>query len=147
MLKLFKQWRSEPIYNSPAMFVISQRQLDAFSLSMRHQFETRMVDHLRSGFPDNTYQMDERTLSTLVVSGLVRAESYGIEFEWDLQRFLEYMMVLSFDFDTAPGTAWAGEILRRHELSGSEKITRIDTAYVFRHAKARDKVRQAARHR
>ncbi len=114
------------------MLIIRQQQLDAFSRYMRRQFETRMADHLRSRFPEATYQLDDGTLDRHIASGVARAESYGIEFEADLQRFLEYMMVLSWDFDTAPRSAWAGEILRRPELRGPEKMTRIDNAYIFR---------------
>ena len=115
------------------MLIIRRRQLDALSRYMRRQFETRMAEHLRSRFPEVTDELDDEKLDRLIVSGIARAESYGIYFEADLQRFLEYMMVLSLDFDTASRSAWAGEILRRRELGGSEKISRIDNAYVFRY--------------
>jgi hypothetical protein len=122
------------------MLIIRQQQLDVLSRHMRRQFETRMADHLRSRFPEATYQLDDGTLHGLIVSAVARAESYGIEFEADLQRFLEYMLVLSWDFDTAPSSAWAGEILRRRELSGSTKISRIDNAYIFRYRTAATRV-------
>ena len=87
---------------------------------MRRQFEFLVLaGHLRSRFPECA--LDDETLHSVIVSGIARAESYEIEVEADLQRFLEYMMVLSLDFDTAPRSAWAGEILLRREIEGLRK--------------------------
>ena len=105
--------------------------MEAFSESMRRQFEDRMVKHLLSRFPDQTSSLDQQALRDLTQWGIDRAESYEIGFQDDIQRYLEYMMVLSTDFDTNSNTLWAGDILRNKFIEGSEKIRRIDNTYLF----------------
>src|SRR5580693_5149435 len=97
---------------------------------MRARFERSMLHHLRAGFPDQTQLLDDERLSNLVRAGIRRAESYGIEFKDDIQRYLEYMMMLSEDFDTNPRTSWAGNILRSGATAGDRKMSRIDNAYL-----------------
>jgi hypothetical protein len=111
--------------------IIRRKQMESFTNQMRRQFEQRMGHHLRAKFPRETTSLDERTLEHLTISGIRRAERYGINFEDDIQRYLEYMMVLSHDFDTNPRTAWAGNILRRRDIDGAQKIDVIDSVYLF----------------
>jgi hypothetical protein len=105
--------------------------MELFSDYMRHQFEGRMTHHLRARFPDETRAFDEHSLHEVVIWGIRRAEGYGIDFEDDIRRYLEYMMVLSRDFDTNLQTAWAGDILRRRDVDGARKMTEIDNVYLF----------------
>ena len=105
--------------------------MEALSEHMGRQFEDRMVKHLRATFPEQTLPFDDNGLRNLIVGGIKRAEGYGIVFEDDIQRYLEYMMVLSQDFDTNPHTSWAGDILRGGDTDGAQKMTRIDNAYPF----------------
>ena len=111
--------------------IIRRQQMEVFGDYMRRQFEWRMVHHLRARFPNETMLLDEDSLQDLVVSGIRQAEDYGIDVEEDIRRYLEYMMVLSRDFDTNPHTAWASDILRRGNIDGSRKMDEIDNAYVF----------------
>ena len=97
---------------------------------MRRQFERRMTDHLRARFPSESMAFDEHSLQDLVVSGIRLAQGYGIDIEEDIRRYLEYMMVLSRDFDTSPRTAWAGDILRS-SIDSARKMAEIDKVYVF----------------
>lgn len=105
--------------------------MEIFGDNMRRQFERRMTHHLRARFPKETMTLDERSLQDVVVSGIRQAEGYGIDFEEDVRRYLEYMMVLSPDFDADPHTAWAGAILRRDDIDGALKMDHIDNVYVF----------------
>lgn len=111
--------------------VIGEQQMEAFSKYMRRQFEDRMVNHIRASFSDQTRQLDEQGLRKLVILGINRAEGYGIAFEDDIQRYLEYMMLLSQDFDTNPRSSWAGNILLDDGVDGAQKIARIDNAYLL----------------
>src|SRR5437764_719501 len=104
--------------------------MEVLSEYMRRQFEDRMVKHFRANFTDQTRTVDEQSLRNLTICGIDRAEGYGIAFEDDIQRYLEYMMVLSQDFDTNPETSWAGDILRRGDTDGAQKMSRIDNVYL-----------------
>jgi len=60
-----------------------------------------------------------------------KGKSYGIEFENDIRRYLECMVVHGADFDEARGTAWAGAILGKTDLNGTEKMDEIANYELF----------------
>jgi hypothetical protein len=111
--------------------MIRRDQMHVLGKYMRRQFEDRMTKHLRDNFPAETQALDDPNLRKLVVSGIGRAESYDIESEDDIQRYLEYVMVLSHDFDTNPKSSWARRILLRRDIDGTQKMSRIDNVYLF----------------
>ena len=113
------------------MLRIRKEQLDVFSKHMRQQFEDRMAVRLRSRFPDHTSQMDDAELRTLVHDGTDRAKAHGVAKQFDVQRYLECMVLHGADFDSAPATSWAGDILRDTRLTGTEKMDRIDYHAAF----------------
>jgi hypothetical protein len=41
-------------------------------------------------------------------------------------RYIEYMMIYGLSFDSDQRLDWAGKILKTEEISGSEKLDRID---------------------
>jgi hypothetical protein len=110
--------------------VIRRSQMGVFAEYMRDQFSVRMQKHLRTAFPEYTKALDEASLRELIASGIEKAAGYNFEFEDVIQRYLEYTILLSEDFDTDPATSWAGNILRDAD-SASRKMSRIDDAYLF----------------
>jgi hypothetical protein len=111
--------------------LIRPEQMDVFADYMRREFVGRMMKQLRANFPDCTRTLDDQGLRILVERGIAAAERYGIAFEDDIQSYLEYMMLLSQDFDKNPNTSWAGDILRLRDTDGAEKMSRIDNLYLF----------------
>ena len=98
---------------------------------MRQAFENRMVDRLRANFPDHGLTSDEPSLRSMIRQGIERAATYDVVYENDVARYLDYMLILSPDFDTNPETSWAGRILRRQGLTGAQRMRRIDDVFVF----------------
>ena len=98
---------------------------------MLRRFEDRMISHLRSAFTEKTIGMEDKELRTIIQSGIKRAESYEVTDETDVERFLDCMVRHGHDFDTNPRTSWAGEILGRQGLSGTEKMNHIDEYELF----------------
>jgi hypothetical protein len=111
--------------------IIRQQQMEMLSHQMQQQFENRMVAHLRMNFPSHHLTANEQSLRTLIRKGIERTKDYDVVFEDDIRRFLEYMVVISPDFDANPATSWAGDILRSKNATGVQKMRRIDNVYVF----------------
>jgi hypothetical protein len=109
------------------MLVIRRAQMDVLRTYMRGQFEQRMVKHLRERFPDRTQDCPDDSLRVVVRNSVKHAESYGIESEEDLRRFLEYVMIYGEQLDRREDTRWIGETLRRHDLDGTAKMDLLDS--------------------
>jgi len=73
----------------------------------------------------------DQELRIIIQSGMKKAESYEVTDETDVERFLDCMMRYGHDFDTNPRTSWAGDILGRQGLSGTEKMNHIDEYELF----------------
>ena len=113
------------------MLTIRREQMEAFSQHSLDQFEAAMIRHLRTRFPAQTEARLDPDLRRMIKDGIGRAAVYGITFENDVKRYLEYMVLYGPEFDQTPETAWAGDILRADDLDGTEKIDRIDEAELF----------------
>jgi len=107
------------------MLTIRSEQMAAFSDYMLASFTRRLRDHLRSRFPAGTAAMSDEALEVAIVVGMDRAKGYGVTSENDIRRFMECAFLYNPHFDTDPATAWAGDILRRDDLSGSAKTDLI----------------------
>lgn len=113
------------------MLNIRKTQMNALSEYMLGQFESRMVIHLRAHFSEQTKSLSAAELQTIVHRGVGNAARYNVTAEDDVRRYLEYVVMYGVDFDTNPRSAWAQEILRTQELSGGEKMDRIDAYDLF----------------
>ncbi len=109
------------------MLSIRKEQMEVFNTYMRGQFEQRMVKHLRATFPNRTKDLPDDRIHTVVQNSIKKAESYGIEYEDDIRRFIEYLVIYGTRLDTREETQWIGDILRRHDLDGTAKMDLIDS--------------------
>ncbi|MFO7639967.1 MAG: hypothetical protein R6X17_01465 [Candidatus Competibacteraceae bacterium] len=108
------------------MLAIRQEQMDVLSAYMRDRFEQRMVKHLQEKFPDRTKDLPDEKIRLVVQNSMKKAEIYGIEYEDDIRRFIEYLVIYGTRLDTREETRWIGEILRRDDLTGTAKMDLID---------------------
>lgn len=108
------------------MFIIREEQMKVFDDYAYQEFVDEMVVHLQTDYPKQTAEMSEPELRKMVEDGVERAEKYDITTVSDVERFLGYMLILGPDFDVAPQTSWAGDILRREETRGTAKMDSID---------------------
>jgi hypothetical protein len=114
------------------MLVIRAEQMKAMAKYAREGFIGRMMAHLRRNFAQQIEDRSDEELRAFVVGGMDSARQYGVELENDVRRYLECMVTHGADFDTAPKTAWAGEILRREDLGGTQKMEQIIDYELFR---------------
>lgn len=113
------------------MLIIRKEQWDVLSKYMVDQFVDRALAYLQRAFPEQTKDIPEQELRSIIRAGIDKAESYGITDEVDVERFLECMVRYGSDFDTDPETSWAGQILHDESLTGTEKMNQIDDYALF----------------
>ncbi len=108
------------------MFVIRREQMDVFSQAEIKKFESRMILHLRSVFPDQTKNTSNPDLLKMIQLGIEKSAKYNIITEGDVRRYLECSILYGWDFDTKSEIYWAGEILRDDDLDGETKMDMIE---------------------
>jgi len=112
---------------------IREEQKLAFIQSLEDSFVKNMVRYLKDNFPKHCkmWNLQEEDLEPLVRQGMAEAEKYGLFSEGQIQRYLECMVILGPKFDQDEKYPWAGEILRREDLDGEEKIDQISGYLLF----------------
>ena len=108
------------------MLIIRKEQMDALGAHMRARFESRMIEHIRNNFPDRTNNVSNEDIRTVMQYGTKKAEYYGIEYEGDIRRFIEYLVIYGTQLDAKEETRWMVDILRRDDLDGTSKMDSID---------------------
>lgn len=107
------------------MLIVRNEQLETFSAHLFESFTRDTLFRLRKKFPVSTKTMSDKTLTAQIEEGIIRAENYKIHEKEDIKIFIEYMIYLGKDFDSNPDLKWASKILRIRNISGSEKISRL----------------------
>jgi hypothetical protein len=105
--------------------------MDVLAAAVRKALEDRLEKHLLHAFPKQASALGSGGLKALVKSGIARAATYDVMLEPDVRRYLELALCYGADFDTALKSKWAGEILKRDDLTGSEKINELDSYELF----------------
>jgi len=95
---------------------------------MKHEqkkFEDHMVFHLCQNLSEKVEDIPEDILRNTIQKGISDSERYEIRFEDDVERYIDLMFILGKDFDTEEESSWAGEILRKEEMSAEERLDTI----------------------
>lgn len=108
------------------LLIIKKEQFDSFGIYMKKNFEQRMHKYLQDKFPEHSKKSSSRDIRTLVQNGIQKAEHYNIEYENDIRRFLEYVVIYGIQLDIQKETHWIRDILQRNDVSGRKKMDFID---------------------
>jgi hypothetical protein len=129
----------DPVWRQPLF--ISAAQLQLFSDTGLERFKGHLKAHLSLRFRSQIEALApaQQDLDRLVKDGMDRARMYGLRSEFDVQRYVEYMLLLGPDFDLDTDYAWAARILFAADASGREKMDRLDRAAVLRLLEAGDR--------
>lgn len=121
------------------MFQLRKNQMNAFSAERLERFVTRMVNRLPADFPTDVrrLRLTPEAIEPLVRDGIRRAGEFGVRIERDVELFLECLLMFHPHFDDDDREAWAGEILRDENLTGTQKMDRIHDHLVFQTSKGR----------
>ena len=115
------------------MLTIRPEQMGALAKSLEEAFVARMVAHVRRQFPEEMKQhgLEPEAHEPVVRQAIADARAYGIEFEDDLQSYIECAALLGPEFDRDEAYPWATETLRRTDIDGERKMTEIGQYRVF----------------
>ncbi len=108
------------------MLMIREEQMSALSQAMLKKFEKTIAIHLNINFQDETKKIPDDELSILIQKGIKQAEHYQIVLEYDVQRYLEFVITYGQNFEKTPNTVWTSKILHNKELNGTVKMNLID---------------------
>jgi hypothetical protein len=106
--------------------IIRDAQTEELGKSYQKRFVERMLRHLRAMFAEKLADRSDEELRELIRDGIENAADYEITIEYDVSRFIEYMVIFGEDFDIDEKTYWAGNILNKSENSGTEKMNEMD---------------------
>jgi hypothetical protein len=107
------------------MLTLRKEQLDALARQSRPAREESVRNCLEKETPDICNEMGDALFRALVSRGVIQAETYNIDKEADVVRFVRLMMTIDPAFDRMKKMAWAREILEEELLSGTEKLDLI----------------------
>jgi hypothetical protein len=121
------------------MFRLSKEQLHALSSQMQDTFLKRTAKHLLAHFPAELTQhgVQSDQLESFIQKGFDEARSFGVEQEHDLRLYVECMVILHPRFAWAQDMPCFGEVLRREDLPGSDKMDLVHDHLVFESYKER----------
>ena len=115
------------------MFRIRKEQMAVLSEATRASFVRREVARLQTDFrPEiERLRLNQTDLFRIVERTIDRAANYRIFNERDVEMFVNCTMMLGLEFDRDPGLPWAAQILRRKDLTGTDKMSLIDDHLLF----------------
>jgi hypothetical protein len=94
------------------VFVVKQRQVDAFRAASLADFSEELVAHLRGFAPAHAAMLGVPALRRAVGLGLARAAEHGLVTRGAARLFVELTFMLGSAFDTDPILPWAAGALR-----------------------------------
>ncbi len=110
------------------MLVIRKKQFTAIKEdagSFYAAFETSMISHIKTVFPDQAEVMTDEEIRVLVREGVEKAAAYRIARSENVALFIDLLVGLAPDFDTREDIAWIRDILEDGQLSEDVRMTLI----------------------
>jgi hypothetical protein len=104
------------------MLTIRREQMEAFHADAVQRFAARMGRLLQGTWPDLFRELGPEGFRALLARGIQRSMAHGLTRQLDIARYLNVMLALGEDFETAPATAWAVEILQDAALTPERKM-------------------------
>lgn len=107
------------------MLTIRKEQIAVWQSAISEDFIDRACGYFRRRWTGKCSEMSDRQLDAMIRAARDRAESYGIEVQRDVVRFMEVWLFLGADFDRSPDHPWAARILEDEERQGTVKIEQL----------------------
>ena len=116
-----------------AMLVMRETQMATFEQAAIHNFENRLLEHLKEFFPRHCEIFGEEQVRKVIRLGIERAEQYELVSERDLHLYVGLMFMLGSYFDQDPQLPWAAKILKDENIADpSDRIDQLhDRAMAF----------------
>jgi hypothetical protein len=94
--------------------------MEVFKEAARRAFEERASAHLERCFPERCAELGEEGVQASIRDAVERSHRLGLVFEYDIERYLNHMYALGFDFDSNPAYPWVQELLSDASLEPAE---------------------------
>lgn len=113
------------------MLVIRKEQMDELGRDALERYYRSIAAHLTTRFPTKTSALTPEEMRSMIARGIERANAHEITDQNDIRRFLEYLTEYGENFGRSSETAWAGDVLARDDLTGTEKVDELDRYELF----------------
>jgi hypothetical protein len=113
------------------MMKIREEQLQALATAQLEAFYRRMTAMLQAKFPEWCATRDAGTLREVVCAAVDEANHYDIKAESDIEFYIQCLPEFVIGFMGDPAFRWASEIIKRSDLSGTEKMDLVHDHLVF----------------
>jgi len=107
------------------MLQIRPEQYEVLNKYARENFVKRVYQYFLDDWKKECRDMNQGELKAMIRKGMEAAESYGIEIEADVVKYLEICLQLGEEFSTSPDFPWAQNILLNQETDGTIKIEQL----------------------
>jgi hypothetical protein len=107
------------------MLVIRAEQFRMLSEAVTNRFRGSVETHLLKCWPHRLGGEDSRELRETVERLIARAQSYGIDGERNIVRFIDAQVLLGEGFELQPSGDWALGILQSGDLTAAAKALQI----------------------
>ena len=108
------------------MLTLRKEQIDTLADTKAENFETLLLDHLLTFFPQRCSQLGNDAVHKIICSGIEKAESYGFESQRDICKYIDLLFVFGTDFDCRSDLPWSRQLLQdrgtRDSLTQMERI-------------------------
>jgi hypothetical protein len=111
------------------MLVIREAQMRVFSEAQVLRFQKAVEAHAWAQFPEQSRELGEAGVRGRVETVMRKIRQYGIRAESDALTYLEFMFVLSPDFDDR--VEWAREIFQHPRMPGPRKMEMLHKRYRY----------------
>lgn len=113
--------------------IIRKTQIQTFAAFRLEVFVTRMISMLQIQFPEWSAAIVQsgHSLDSVVRTAMAEAASFGVEAESDIETYIQCLVFLGPGFANDLTALWARGVLRRTDLSGTEKMSRINNHLLF----------------
>jgi len=110
------------------MLVIRDGQLGEIEKEMKEdQFKRRLLKAMQKAWPARCAALGENGLKAWINSGVKRALNQNIKNHNNITRYIHLMFLLGReDFETAPETSWAGQILAWQNASEEFRLAAVE---------------------
>lgn len=102
------------------MLKFSKAQMTAIGAPQPARFVERMRPLLRERYPEQTAEIPEDDLISIIEHGMQSARRYEIKTTAGAERYIDLMFLIAFDFDES--VPFARDVLRRPDFTGKIRI-------------------------
>lgn len=107
------------------MLKLRKEHLEAFEAQAISLFANRVLAHVKAVWPEESAELEDSVLRSLVQTAVQRAGMLGLSSEYDIVRFVDLGFILAADFETNPLSMWVRGILVDKTLLPAARLDRI----------------------